>query len=374
MSGWMVLLLITLPLPWVAKVIWPHKIQLLEIVCTLLITTAVISAVYFAGTVGRTWDNEIWNGEITGKERDHGHYLRPYQCNCYTTCSGSGANQSCSETCSTCFEDRYTVTWSAKSSIGSFTIQHLDRGSSSVYNTPDPGRYTIVQIGDPCSKAVSFTNYVKAVPESLFHANPLLQEKFAGKVPAYPGNIYDLYKIYRVLSVEVNVSDIAAWNHELSLTLRKLGPHRQANAIIVFVNTNDPNYQYALESAWLGGKKNDIIVLLGTPNYPNIDWVGVVSWTDKQLFKVQLRDDLLALKQVDRTKILETIDKHTSTTFVRKNMKDFEYLKDQIEPPLWVVLLALVLGVFASLGASFYFYHNDPFKDAFRSTYPRFRR
>jgi hypothetical protein len=372
MSGWMVLLLLTLPMPWIAKSIWPHKIQLLEVLSTLLITTILVSAVYFAGIAGMTHDREIWNGKITSKDRRHGHYLRPYECNCYESCSGTGKDRSCTRHCSTCYEDRYTVTWTAHSTIDPFTIEHFDRGSRSVYNEPDPHRYTIIQPGDPCSRAHSFTNYVKAVPESLFHANPLIKEKFAGKIPAYPGSIYDYYKINRVLTVGVQVPELDKWNHELSMTLRDLGPRRQANAIIVFVNTDDPNYQYALESAWIGGKKNDIIVMIGTTSYPNIDWVAISSWTDKQLFKVQLRDELFDLKQVDRTKVLATLEKHTNTTFVRKNMQDFEYLKDQIEPPLWVIILALVLGVGASLGASYYFYHNNPFEELYSNR--RYRR
>ena len=41
--------------------------------------------------------------------------------------------------------------------------------------------------------------------------------------------------------------------------------------------------------------KNDVVVVMGTPSYPRIDWVQVLSWTDVELFKVQLRDELMDL-------------------------------------------------------------------------------
>jgi hypothetical protein len=217
----------------------------------------------------------------------------------------------------------------------------------------------VINPGDPVAMTQSYTNYVKAVPESLFHAKMAFINRFKDKIPQYPSQIYDFYKVNRVLPVGVAVPDIASWNHDLSMTLRKLGPSRQANAVIIFVNEADSSYVHALEAAWLGGKKNDVIVVVGTTQYPKIDWVRIVSWTDKELFKVQLRDDLAALGTVDREAFMRIINARISTTFVRKNMKDFEYLAEEIEPPLWVIILAGILGLASALGLSYFFYRND---------------
>ena len=366
MSTWMLLMLFILPIPWIAKLIWPREITLPEIGLTTLVAVLLASGVYFLGIAGKTHDVEVWNGEITGKTRVHGTYEQPYSCNCRQTCSGSGKNQSCSQTCDTCYETHYTVHWNAQSTIGEFGIDSLDRTSRSVYMSLDPQRYVNVRIGEPCSRTSAFVNYVKAVPDSLFHANPLLAQKFAGLIPEYPSNIYDIYRINRVLAVNVPVTDIGAWNNDLGITLRKLGPQKQANAVIIFVNTPDRNYINALESAWLGGKKNDIIIAVGVTQWPHIDWVEVSSWTKQELFKVQLRDELQALGDVDRAQFMALINKHTTETFVRRSMKDFEYLSDEIEPALWVIILATVLGVLASLGLSYWFYREDPFGSAWR--------
>lgn len=352
--NYMLLVVLVLPmiLPWIAKIMWKHEITWAEMACTLVIGAALSAGVYFAGAHAQTADTEIINGEVTDKERVHGSYTRSYECRCSTNSKGV-------RSCSTCYEDHYTVTWNCKTNLGTIRIDHKDRTSRSVYLTPDPDRYTVIQRGDPVAMEHGFTNYVKAVPDSLFHANQT--KKFDALIPKYPDEVFDYYKINRTFAMGVSVPDLAQWNQDISVMLRKLGPQKQANVVVLFVNTADQSYLHALEGKWIGGKKNDIIVIIGTTAYPKIDWVAVSSWTDKQLFKVQLRDEIMALGNVDRSQIIAAIDKHTMSTYVRKSMKDFEYLKSQIEPPVWVLILAVILGMIASGGLTWYFYHNDPF-------------
>lgn len=361
MQSWIILLMIILPVPWVAKALWPHEIKYKEMAVIALVSIVVAMGVYAAGNIGQTLDYEILSGEITKKERIHDSYVRTYSCRCRQVCSGSGQRRTCSEQCDTCYEDRYTVKWKACSNIRDFTIKELDEGSRSVYRTPDPARYTEIRIGDPVAVSSSFTNYVKAVPESLFHATAAMTKQYQSKIPPYPGQIYDFYKVNRVVPVGVSVPNLAEWNEGVSLMLRKLGPQRQANVIIVFVNEINSDYIHALEGAWVGGKKNDIIVVVGTTQYPKIDWVRISSWTDKQVFKINLRDELQQLGTVDKDQFLGIIEKNTMATFQRKSMKDFEYLADEIEPPMWVIILAGILGLGLAVGTSYYFYRNDPF-------------
>lgn len=360
MSGSLLMMILIIPLfvPWIVRAVWPHRIKTAEVLLTSVASALIAVVVYAVGSYSQMHDVEIWNGEVVSKQRVHGHYLRSYSCNCRQVCSGSGNNRSCSEQCDTCYEDRYTVNWYCNTNIGRYTIESLDETSRSVYKTPDPQRYSIINVGDPVAKRNSYINYVKAAPDSLFHVTKV--EKFKDMVPPYPDGVYDLYRLNRVLAVKVNVPDLAAWNVELSNVLKTLGPQRQANAIIVFVNTADQSYVHALEGQWIGGKKNDIIVVIGTTSYPKIDWVHVSSWTDSQIFKVQLRDEIMAKGVIDRTHVLESLKKHTMATYKRKEMKDFEYLRDQSTPPIWVIILALILGIGTTAGLSYYFYKHDP--------------
>lgn len=353
------LLLMLIPMfltPWVLRLCWPHKISWVEMSVSFVIASLVTSVVYVSGIYGKTSDVEIINGEVVGKDREHGTYLESYSCRCRTVRSG----KTTSTKCDTCYRRHYTVDWTCQTNIGSFTIDSEDSRSSAVYNLPDPSRYTQIQKGDPVSKTHHYVNYVKGAPDSLFHH--INTKKHKKLIPPYPERIYDIYKIDRVLDVGVGVPDIKTWNQDISHLLKKLGPQKQANVIIVFVNTNDQSYLHSLEGEWIGGNKNDIIVVVGSTSYPKIDWVGISSWTDSQLFKVQLRDDIMSFENIDRSKILSAIEHRTMTSFVRKNMEDFKYLEDQIEPPLWVIVLAAILGIGSIVGTSWFFYHNDPFK------------
>ena len=313
---------------------------------------------FFIAKSSKTSDVEVWNGQITNKERVHDHYLRSYQCNCRTVTSGSGNNKTTTTTCDTCYEDRWTVTWTAKSTIGDFRIDHLDDSSKSVYLTPDPAFYVSIQKGDPCSKLNSYTNYIKAVPESLFRpSSEQVRQKFAGQIPKYPANIYDYYKINRVIPVGVNMPNVNEWNREVSMALRTIGNSKQANFVIVVVNTADQDYFYALQDAWVGAKKNDIVVVIGAPEFPaKASWVGVMAMTDKELFKVQLRDEIMDLPSLTARAVVDTIVSNTNRTYHRKSMKDFQYLDAEIDPPTWVIVGTIILVIFIYGGILFYFY------------------
>lgn len=314
---------------------------------------ALLVAISFAVSHGSaTSDTEIWNGVVTGKDRVHGTYEKPYDCNCRpeTSCSGSGKDRSCSTTqkCDTCYETRYTVNWSCKTTIGGYTIDSRDTSSRSVYSTPDPARYTVINVGDPVSKTHSYTNYVQAVPDSLFKpGSESLRAKYAKMTPPYPDKIYDIYKIDRFVQVGFAFTDAPQWNLDISNMLRELGPKKQVNVIVVVAKTNDPNYMYAIRDAWEGANKNDVVLLIGSEDGAKIAWVDVISWTKNELFKVELRDSVLALGTINRAQVMPLIEAQIVKNFERRRMREFEYLSNEIDPPTW---LLTVLGVVLVVG------------------------
>ena len=314
---------------------------------------------FYMGKAGQTMDVEILNGEVTGKHHEKVSCEHSYSCNCrqVQSCStDSKGSRSCSSStvCDTCYEHSFDIDWIVDSNIGHSRISRVDRQGTST-----PPRWAATQIGEPYADTHIHTNYVKAVPESVFHlSDKLIAEKFKNMIPAYPKEIYDYYRINRALTVGVNVPDLQQWSNDLSTILKQLGPQKQANIITLFVNTDDPSYEYALRQAWLGAKKNDIVVIFGTTQYPNIDWVRVMSWTDKEIFRVQLRDSLEEMKTIERVPMINLIKELTLKEFKRKSMKDFAYLENEIDPPTWVIILAIVimLGVAGFLYRQFGIY------------------
>lgn len=353
--------------PWIAKRIWHQTINWIEMGVHIAIPVILISIVVVVGRYGQTSDTEIWNGQITSKQRDHGYWEESYDCMCVTMSCGDDCSY---EVCQTCYRDHYTVDWYLKSTLGKFRLQYKDWESKRVYNEPDPTNYTRAYVGEPCSREMSYTNYIQAVPESIFnYAKGNTVETFADLIPEYP-TVYGKYHINRVLTPGITMPYRDRVNLRLGEALRTIGAKKQANIILIVVNTPDQTYRHAIEEAWLGGKKNDIIVMIGAPDFPNIAWVDTITLganAGNSLMAVTMRDEIMKLKSFENgIRVADTITDTITKLFDRKAMDDFKYLEDEIKPPLWVIITALILGIGGSLGLTFLFHREDFFENRYR--------
>lgn len=313
---------------------------------------AIGAAVLATGYMTKMKDVEVWNGEITSKERTHEHYLRSYSCNCVTTCSG-GKNSTCTTTCQTCYEDRYTVSWDVNCTAGNINIDYKDWSDDDVYLEPDPRAYKEAAKGNFCAREHSYTNYVKAASSSLFNQDSKLDFS-QYKVPSYP-RVYNYYKFNRVFGFDNATNKLI--NTSLNHKLKKLGAKKQAN-IIVIGNEYDQNYRNAVEYKWKGGKKNDIIVLIGKDGSNTIKWVDTITLgfnSGNELMTVKMRDGLMALGNVDGKAISDTISYVVENYFDRKPMKEFEYLKDDIQPSNLSIALGFILCIISNIGIFVFF-------------------
>jgi hypothetical protein len=359
---------------WVDGMTWPQSVGAACI--GLIITSAITSAIFYIGRGARTMDEEVYNGQVLSKSRVEGTYEEAYSCNCHEECeTDSKGHESCETVCQTCYREHYTVTWSCQSNIGQFHIAGDDSTDDDVYNDPDPPRYSIIKQGDPVSRVEPYTNYIKAVPDTLFRpVDPSLLKLFVKKIPPYPISIYDIYRINRVLPVGVTIPNIGYWNEKLSDALKTLGPQKQANAVIVITNQG-PDYFYALQSAWLNGKKNDIILVIGTPHFPQqATWVKIMALDRDAIFQVKLRDDILALPTLTADGVINALSTDTMQYFHRKRMHDFGYLKAEIDPPAWLMWICMLLVAGAYGGFWLYVYNNRDAGSYGRFGHPRFYR
>jgi len=377
----LVALVIALVIPWVARIWLKSRLTYTEVAAQMGVVLLVVGIVFGFGLVGKTWDTEILNGEITGKESRHVSCSHDYKCRCHDvkteSCStDSNGKRSCTtshhEECDTCYEHSYDVSWFVDTNInGEFTVDRIDRRGLG-----EPPRWTLFKLGQPFSTTHQYTNYIQAVDASVFNFS-FIGQQFVPLIPQYPLNIYDYQYIDRVFAKGVNVPDLREWNYGIGLITKNLGPKKQVNVIIIFVNTTDHAYMQALRSAWLGGKKNDIVVVIATPKYPEIAWVDVLSWSDSELFKVELKDAIHDLETVDRAKILTLIHDKTLSSFQRKQMRDFKYLEWEIQPSDGVMWFAIILALIGSIGLTWFFSKQDvdfTIMDLFNRNYYRRRR
>lgn len=364
------LLLVPLVWPWIAKYIWPHHISWAELGLNIGIVSAAVAIVYYCGMFGQVGDTEIWNGRILSKKRTHGQYTESYSCNCVTTCTG-GKHSTCTTICQTCYREHYTVNWAAKTTAGrDITFKHLDSTSSSVYKSKDPVAYLRAKVDDPVALEHKYVNYVKAVPESLFHDNQVAG--FEEHIPQYP-RVHDFYQVDRVINIGSTIPAEARKDLDLALdlALRDLGPKKQVNIFAILTEIDDASFRYAVEEAWLGGKKNDVVVFIGLDG-DAVTWVDVMTWahnTGNELFHVTLRDKIREMGTFDSATVAGHIVDTVVSKYDRPHMKDFEYLSKEIEPPSWVIILASVISIAGTVVLSYVFTHTE----IGENSYPRYR-
>lgn len=352
------LLILPLLVPIVAKRYYGHEITWQEMGLNMVIAAAIVTGGWFLGRYAEMADVQFLNGEVTRKYSEHVSCEHSYKCRCVETCStNSDGSKSCSETCDTCYDHSFDVDWTVAGTPGSVKIDRVDR-----QGVNEPAAWTQAFVGEPMAIRDRYTNYVKGAKNSLFNTVSEVSsaKQYSSLIPEYPATLVGYYGLNRFVSAGVSVPNTAQWNASISQRLRKLGPAKQVNLVVVASSAAERDYGTAIKARWLNGKKNDVVIVLGAPAYPRIEWADVLAWTDHEMFKVSLRDELQDLGDMSNPEaVLDVVQKAIEKSYVRKPMKDYDYLASEIEPPFWVIVLLGIGGILASVAVAVLFGNNQ---------------
>jgi hypothetical protein len=290
-------------------------------------------------------DYEIISGRIVSKDNARVSCRHSYQCRCTRVCSGSGKSRTCYRVCQTCYEHSYDVDWFADTNIGRRVyINKVDR-----QGVLEPDRWTKVKIGEPASFTHSYQNYIKADPDSLFQHH--MDEKDIKKYPAYPDKVYDYYRINRGVgkfNLEKEISEINA----------DIGP--AVGGSLVIVTTEEPNpYPKLIQRAWMGAKKNDIVLVLRVDDSGFIKGSEVVGIAYPD-FKVRLRNVVNDHGRLDQ-ELLDSVKQAILKDYKRRPMSEFEYLKESYKPTVGEWIFSLIVSLVTSIGLGIFFHKNEVF-------------
>lgn len=328
-----------------------HNICWKEAGVQLVLQTVLILVLSFFIKDAHLSDTELLNGRVTSKQSERVSCQHSYSCNCRNVCTGTGPSRTCSRVCDTCYEHPYDIAWRVYDNVGRrTTISRVDRRG-----LREPPRWTEVQIGDPVSHLNRYTNYIKADPDSLFritNANLDLDS-----FPNYPQRIYDYYKVDRLVTdLEL---DRNMWNKKISEINADIGPAVQANLIVVIKNKPSISYATELQRAWEGGKKNDIILVIGSDGN-KVRWSEIIGLAYPD-FKVVLRNRVNDYRKID-IGLLDVVKETILENFKRRPMSDFEYLKESYKPTLYEWLFGAFISSLLAIGLGFVFHKNNFFK------------
>ena len=352
-----------------AKTIKHRTISWKEIICQIVILAVVAGIASGLAYHRQISDTEIWNGKVQSKNRETVHCSHSYDCHCRESCTGSGKDKTCRRVCDTCYDHSEDYDWVVATSNGEkIEIDREDRQGRKI-----PDRFARVQIGEPTAREHKYKNYLLAAPESVLHSrvSEEMMTRYKDFVPEHP-KVFDYYRSKQFLPLQISEVDSQVWNQKLAEINATLGARKQVN-IIVIMTSLPPDFFHVLRAEWKGGKKNDVIVVIGIEKDFSILWVETMAWSVDGGFGARMRQavaELTSAKEADI--VLSVISSVVEKDFHRKPMKEFKYLLDAIELSSfdWIICILVMLCAFGIL--TWYFDQHEVFED--KLSYYRFGR
>jgi hypothetical protein len=337
------------------------------------VTTAIIAGLFFAAGHSQTRDQLFANGVVSKLEpRKEScpwgwRSMRDHHCTEYRTRTVK-VGESCStfsnstRTCTPIYDTEYNYIYDWERRYFVYA-DYLEPFSDSRYEisrvdrqgVTTPPRFTKTEIGDPVSKLVEYTNYIKGASSSLFAEEPPGEDV----VIAYP-KVEQQWLANRVLvfGTEFDSNKWRNWNQELmqlNADIRESGAN-----VVIMVTGHEQQFAEMLARAWEAHNINDVVVTIGTEG-DQIDWVDVRSWSGNSLVDIEIRDGILDLETVDTAAINAIIKDAVMDNFELKSMQEFEYLADDIVPPTWVMILTGIILVIVTPAITYLFHNVDLF-------------
>lgn len=298
-------------------------------------------------------DTELINGQVTSKYSQRVSCSHSYECNCtYFTDSNGNRTRSCQ----TCYQHPFDMNWIVDTTVGDIRIPRVNS-----QGTIEPPRFTDVVINEPVTRTNTYMNYVKANPDSIFNASNFehLMEDYDYQLPNYP-EVHDVYRINRVLvtTPELPRGLYRELSQSISMELRSLSAEKEVNIIVVVTDEANPQYANALEYKWLGGKKNDVVIVLGVSEHPTIEWIESFGWANGSRIFNEINDHYRG-KALDTETFATDLAGIIREHYERQSFSEYAYLMEELNPPMWLIIFGFTMNLGACIGFGYYFIKHD---------------
>lgn len=315
----------------------------------------VFTAIFHVAVIwGMTGDTETWSGEIT-KVSHHPQWVERWiKHHSETYYTGTGKNRVAHTRHWTTTEyDTHYEHWVAHVDFGSYVdwnrideslfneisanfggnifndgkqaynhMGTLSSGDRNIYSVANEKGYMY-----PVTSSHSFENRVKASP-SVFS---FIKVPTNVAVYPYPENKNWMVSD-RLIGTAVRDFDITLFDRMNS----RLGPLKKVNVILVGFDTDDTMISEYQKAAWVGGKKNDLVICYGK------GWSRVFGWTESELVKQNLQS--LVIEYPKNNDLIPIIEKEIRQSYKIKDWSKFDYLS--VEPTtshyVWFVILMML--------------------------------
>ncbi len=386
----MLYLMACLPLA-VGAYLWATRREVIwwEWLVGAIVGFVVAGIMNLIAVTGMTGDHETWSGRIT-QATFHPQWVEKYKVAIYKTehytdsesyTDGNGKRKTRTvhktRQVFSHYETRYRThpdSWECRDTLGhnpwisrefyeeikaNFGGADTRPGNKGGFYSGDPNIYVADNKTGyiyPTTIWRGFKNRIKAAP-SLFSFS-----KVPEGIPVfpYPGN--GNWRQSDRLQGSASSVSILEWDRMNA----RLGPTKKVNVIACGFGVDaDPKMGHYQQAAWVGGRKNDVVICFGggTPAKPS--WVFVFGWTESDLAKRNLESIILENGFSDA--VIPLIEAEVTANYVIKDWKKFDYIS--IEVPTWAYIVNFVLIALASGGYWFWAMTNSEDKDSGKSSY-----
>ena len=329
-----------------------------EFLLSEAVITILLVITFFIARYGAIVDTETWNGEITAKVHE-----KHSCCHCTTvcdTCTDSEGNTSscnCREVC----DHSHDWRWALEYSTGDRDT--IKKCAPPRKKNDHPQAWVDAYVGEPAAKEHSYPNYLLADPDSLHYTRGAAEQFADVGFPSYPG-FHSYYRQNRALNHGGTSLPMDKMNLGLAEINKELGAGKQVNIIVVATPNDDPAYADGLEEAWLYGKKNDCVFVLGAPDGNKVAWARIVTISKVPELRTNVMHDMPGMKLAEHEALLAFIHERVLRDFERDSLgENFSFLMANATPSKLAKIIMYIVAVILTIILGFICQVYDIFGD-----------
>lgn len=356
----------------VLLIFFKHKTVWWEFLVPFGVSIVLVGIFKISVETALTTDTEFWGGYVTKAQyyEDWNEYIHR-TCTRQVACGtdSKGRTRYCTETYDCSYVDHHPPYWQILESNGfrlrisksryrwykqRFKTKERFIDLHRNYHTNDGDMYEVSwdrseETLDSVTTTHSYENRVQASQSTFgyYEVNP----KGLFKYPKPNSNHY-----MQAILGKAGPTQKAA-ERKLQILNAKLGRKKQVRVFVLVFHGKTLDTGHDQEHLWTGGNKNEFVITIGTGANDAVQWCHVFSWTEAELLKVETRKFIEGQEKLDLVALADWLYPKIEASFVRMPFAKFSYLT--VEPPLWMVFLALGITLLVNVGLSFWIILND---------------
>jgi hypothetical protein len=219
----------------------------------------------------------------------------------------------------------------------------------------------------------SYENRVQAAHTAFDYPSITESDKKQYKLFDYPDvNGYDQKMVLGLDSIKwVNKRDKWYMNQWATFLNGQLGVKKHARIYFLYFKDMPSVAADMQEAYWDGGNDNEIVVCVGLSSKSRqIQWVKPFTWSPIRRIIPDVREDIMANKTFDASKLSNAVWYNVDREFKRKDFSEFSYIS--VDPPVWAKWVTFFITLALTIWICYWAVVNDidgsddPLNDMFK--------